>query len=362
VHPVGAVVAALDFAFRIPARVVAEERDERQAASHRRFKIRQCENRSCRRRAPRTPRCLSTCAPRARRRASADGAGDAVDETAPTGSMLWPHCANSPPSQIRTVSGSRSTKGRKARKTSAGCSGGRLRHDVLPRCRPGAESTAGFGEPGGIACLLGTGGELLAAKAGSATQAKTRASPFSRFARAVSAASGSMAMTWTSAAKLGAAAHLSEKSSALPSSTTRSARFARSVRAPSVASASRAALQNYCRRPLAASSFANRSRPFAFDICGPAKMIGRFARRGGENPGAVRVAKRLGRCRPVVGHVTALSSNRASSKSDASSSERTRRPEHAIRIASPISRPRDSTLPPSRTFRHRLGHLAWRNS
>ena len=39
-----------------------------------------------------------------------------------TGKTLWPHCANSPPSQISTVSGSRSTNGFSARNTSIACS------------------------------------------------------------------------------------------------------------------------------------------------------------------------------------------------------------------------------------------------
>ena len=70
--------------------------------------------------------------------------------------------------------------------------------------------------------------------------------------------------------------------------------------------------------PVAASSFANRSRPLAFDICGPAMMIGRFAAREcGENFfGAVRTPSASCVAGPSVGHVTALSSIRASSKSD----------------------------------------------
>ncbi len=39
-----------------------------------------------------------------------------------TGNTLWPHCANSPPSQISTVFGSRATWGCSARNTSIGCS------------------------------------------------------------------------------------------------------------------------------------------------------------------------------------------------------------------------------------------------
>ena len=68
---------------------------------------------------------------------------------------------------------------------------------------------------------------------------------------------------------------------------------------------------------VAASSFAKRSRPLVLDICGPAKMIGRFAAARAErilaqstSPSASCVAG------ASVGHVTARSSKRASSKSD----------------------------------------------
>jgi hypothetical protein len=209
-------------------------------------------------------------------------------------------------------------------------------------------------------------GRFSAAKAGSATQAKIRASPFSRFARAVSSASGSIATIWTSAAKLGAAAHLSEKSSALPSSTTRSARFARSGRAPSVASARPRGLSNIMAgAPVAASSFANRSRPPVLDICGPATIIGRFAAVRAERILAQSASPSAwGTAGPSSGHATALSSNRASSKSDGKlKCTGPRRPERTRWIASPISRPRVSTLPAVEdAFVTGLAISAWRNS
>ena len=63
--------------------------------------------------------------------------------------MLCPHCANSPPSQISTVSGSRSTSGRSARNTSAGCSRpGVCAVNARPRLRPAiVERDAHLREP-----------------------------------------------------------------------------------------------------------------------------------------------------------------------------------------------------------------------
>src|SRR5262249_46328891 len=77
-----------------------------------------------------------------RRAASANGSEHPIAPATPftsrrrTGSMLWPHRANSPPSPTSTVSRSRPTNGRSARNTSAGCS-------PPPRCQASGAPPAG---------------------------------------------------------------------------------------------------------------------------------------------------------------------------------------------------------------------------
>ena len=142
--------------------------------------------------------------------------------------MLWPHCANSPPSQISTVSGSRSTKGRNARNTSAGCRRPGVCETML-RHAAGRLSRAAraLGKPAVVArlAIAGARDQRLGRGLASATQPSS-----SRVVLLVAGALDQRRRRDRSRSAAppdrtpGPATHLVVKSSALPSSTIRSAR------------------------------------------------------------------------------------------------------------------------------------------
>ena len=163
-------------------------------------------------------------------------------------------------------------------------------------------------------------------------------------ARSTSAASGSIEISRTAGSNDEPLAQRVVKSSALPSSTIRSARAHRDRRM-------RRASHPRCRAGFPGSRRAPASRlraapssarPLTLESCGGAKMIGRAA-----DAIASSIASATGiaaaRARPTArasGHTIALLSTRSSSRSDG----RLRctgpgRPDVAMRIASPTSRP-----------------------
>src|ERR1700759_5178660 len=83
VHAIGAIVAALDLALGVPARVVAEDRDERQALPHRSLEFCDVEadGAVAEHGEHRRLRLDHTCGKR-ERQSAADRAGDAVDQPA----------------------------------------------------------------------------------------------------------------------------------------------------------------------------------------------------------------------------------------------------------------------------------------
>ena len=216
----------------------------------------------------------------------------------------------------------------------------------------------------GRACVAAA--SFCAASAGSATAVRTSASPFSRRSRAISSASGLTAITWTAGWKSGALTHLVVKSSALPSNTTRSARVATSRSAPRLASKSpRGLSRTIAGAPVAASSSASNLRPARLDNCGLAKMSGRSAAASEERILAQSASPSAARAIGLAsGHLTALSSMRASSRSDGRlTCTGPRRPDSAMRMASPISRPRVVTLSAVHdAFVTGFAISAWRNS
>ena len=227
-HAVGPIVAALDFALGVPARVVAEDGDEGQGAPHRGFEFGEvkADGAVAEHRENGRTGLDETRREREGQRA-ADGAGDAVDEAA-----AHRQHALAPLGEFAAVA----DRGRcqdRVRRTVA-------RRETLPpdagvrrsatRCvrqAAGRSSSAGarFGEPRRIARahVRCRSGELRAAKPRSATRRARAGSPFSRRrarTRSLLRIDGDDA---DCGIESGAAAHLMVKSSALPSSTTRSA-------------------------------------------------------------------------------------------------------------------------------------------
>src|ERR1700730_1597137 len=109
VHALAAVFPELTLALRIPARVVAKNSNEGPTPAHGGFNSARWNP------IVPSPRTANTGASGSRRRAEMAKESEApIAPATPftslrrTDSMLWSHCANSPPSQIRTVSAFRS--------------------------------------------------------------------------------------------------------------------------------------------------------------------------------------------------------------------------------------------------------------
>ena len=161
-------------------------------------------------------------------------------------------------------------------------------------------------------------------------------------ARSTSAASGSIAISRTAGSNAEPPSHRVVKSSALPSNTIKSARRTRSEKAPSVASAMPRGLSRMTAGVfVAASSRANSARPLTPESCGPAKMIGRAAAAIAASIASATAVGSVGMADArTSGHTMALLSTRSSSRSDGRlKCTGPGRPDVAMRIASPTSRP-----------------------
>ena len=230
VHAVGAVVAALDLALGVPARVVAEHGDERQAAPHRGLELgdveadgavaQHGEHRRLRLDHPRRER---------KRQRAADRAGDAVDQAAADRKhALAPLREFAAVADQHGVGIALDEGAQRAEHFGRMQAARRLRDDAAPCGRPVVERGARFGEPAGVRGALSAARASSVSRGAALRRRRSRAAaarPFpSRRARPAPA-SGSIAITRTSGSNAGPVAHLVVKSSALPSSTIRSARL-----------------------------------------------------------------------------------------------------------------------------------------
>src|ERR1700738_225279 len=347
VHALAAIFPELNLALGVPARVVAKHGDEGQAPPHRRFKFGKVE----------PDRAVAEIANTGASRSRAERAKESEAPIAPatpftsrrrTGSMPWPHCANSPPSQTRTALAFRSMEGRKVRNTSAGCNRPAFSATTLAHAagRWSSAARASISQSGwrGLA-IAARAMSVSAALRILAMQPSSNRSPFSLAARSTSAASGSIAMRRTPGSNAGSDAQRVVKSSAFPSSTIRSMRRRRSDNAPSVASARPRGLSRITAGALVAASnrFSN-ARPPGFESCGPAKMIGRSAWAIAARTASATASARTGAVTADLrgsGQTMGVSSPPASRRYDGQlRCTGPGRPDVAMPIALPISSPR----------------------